>query len=121
MSFDSISGGFVFDFGGVVCMQLLVKQHWIPSYTLEAVILEVAATLTRGGGRVIFGASNDEFSLEKAQRAFEHLNLIPDSMRKSNTSLLNKNEINICVFQTGPQHQNKDKQKHNFCHPEIEN
>jgi ubiquitin-conjugating enzyme E2 Q len=40
--------------GGAMCMELLLKQGWSAVYTAESVILQVAATLVRGKGRVHF-------------------------------------------------------------------
>jgi ubiquitin-conjugating enzyme E2 Q len=58
--------GHVFEVGGVMCMELLLKQGWSAAYTVETLILQVAATLVRGQGRVDFAAELKDYSLAKA-------------------------------------------------------
>jgi len=41
--------------GGAICMELLTKQGWSPAYTIEAVIMQVTATLTKGDARINIG------------------------------------------------------------------
>lgn len=41
-----------------MCMELLMTQGWSSVYTAEAIILQVAATIVRGKGRVNFEALN---------------------------------------------------------------
>lgn len=47
--------------GGAMCMELLLNQGWSSVYTAETVILQVAATLVRGDGRVNFESSAVNF------------------------------------------------------------
>lgn len=49
-----ISGGYVL-IGGAICMELLTQQGWSSAYTIEAVILQIAATLVYGKARIQFG------------------------------------------------------------------
>ena len=63
-------------------MELMMKQRWIPDYTIEHVILEVAASITRGKCRVIFGASSDQYSLKRARRFHDELVGMPDAGRE---------------------------------------
>jgi ubiquitin-conjugating enzyme E2 Q len=51
-----ISGGYVLG-GGAICMELLTKQGWSSAYTVEAVIMQIAATLVKGKARIQFGAT----------------------------------------------------------------
>ena len=51
-----ISGGYVL-VGGAICMELLTKQGWSSAYTVEAVIMQIAATLVKGKARIQFGAT----------------------------------------------------------------
>ena len=44
--------------GGAICMELLTKQGWSSAYTVEAVIMQIAATLVKGKARIQFGAHN---------------------------------------------------------------
>lgn len=49
-------GGYVL-VGGAICMELLTKQGWSSAYTVEAVIMQIAATLVKGKARIQFGAT----------------------------------------------------------------
>uniref|UniRef100_A0A8D9BZ76 Ubiquitin-conjugating enzyme E2 Q1 n=1 Tax=Cacopsylla melanoneura TaxID=428564 RepID=A0A8D9BZ76_9HEMI len=71
-----ISGGYVL-IGGAICMELLTKQGWSSAYTVEALIMQIAATLVKGRARIQFGAqktvSQNPYSLAKAQQSFKSL------------------------------------------------
>lgn len=71
-----ISGGYVL-MGGAICMELLTKQGWSSAYTVEAVIMQIAATLVKGKARIQFGAakvvSQGQYSLARAQQSFKSL------------------------------------------------
>jgi len=41
--------------GGAICMELLTKQGWSSAYTVEAVIMQIAATFVKGKARIQFG------------------------------------------------------------------
>lgn len=43
--------------GGAICMELLTKQGWSSAYTVEALIMQIAATLVKGKARIQFGAT----------------------------------------------------------------
>jgi ubiquitin-conjugating enzyme E2 Q len=51
-----MSGGYVL-LGGAICMELLTKQGWSSAYTVEAVIMQIAATFVKGKARIHFNAS----------------------------------------------------------------
>lgn len=51
-----IIGGYVL-LGGAICMELLTKQGWSSAYTVEAVIMQIAATLVKGKARILFGST----------------------------------------------------------------
>lgn len=51
-----ISGGYVL-IGGAICMELLTQQGWSSAYTIEAVIIQIAATLVKGKARIQMGSS----------------------------------------------------------------
>lgn len=74
--------GHVFDYGGVMCMELLLKQGWSSAYTIEAVILQVAATLVRGKGRVSFAELDNKYTLSQAREGLKMLERLPDKDRK---------------------------------------
>lgn len=38
-------------------MELLTKQGWSSAYTVEAVIMQIAATLVKGKARILFGST----------------------------------------------------------------
>ncbi|KAK8723370.1 hypothetical protein OTU49_011680 [Cherax quadricarinatus] len=72
-----ISGGYVL-VGGAICMELLTKQGWSSAYTIEAVIMQIAATLVKGKARIQFGANkagkvSGQYSLARAQQSFKSL------------------------------------------------
>ncbi|XP_030379352.1 ubiquitin-conjugating enzyme E2 Q2 isoform X2 [Scaptodrosophila lebanonensis] len=71
-----ISGGYVL-IGGAICMELLTKQGWSSAYTVEAVIMQIAATLVKGKARIQFGATKalaqSQYSLARAQQSFKSL------------------------------------------------
>lgn len=58
-------------------MELLTKQGWSSAYTVEAVIMQIAATLVKGKARIQFGAtkvvSQSQYSLARAQQSFKCL------------------------------------------------
>ncbi|KAH7967383.1 hypothetical protein HPB49_024394 [Dermacentor silvarum] len=51
-----ISGGYVLG-GGAICMELLTRQGWSSAYTVEAIILQIAATLVKGKARIQFSGN----------------------------------------------------------------
>ncbi|CAH1407556.1 unnamed protein product [Nezara viridula] len=71
-----ISGGYVL-VGGAICMELLTKQGWSSAYTVEAVIMQIAATLVKGKARIQFGTpkvvGQGQYSLARAQQSFKSL------------------------------------------------
>ena len=55
-------------------MELLTPQGWSSAYTMEAVVLQIGATLVKGKARVVFSQSKGEsYSLAKAQHAYKSL------------------------------------------------
>ncbi|RXG68818.1 Ubiquitin-conjugating enzyme E2 Q1 [Armadillidium vulgare] len=85
-----INGGYVL-VGGAICMELLTKQGWSSAYTIEAVIMQIAATLVKGKARIQFGANKvgkvfqfyellsylkGQYSLARAQQSFKSLEQI---------------------------------------------
>ncbi|XKL61886.1 hypothetical protein PGB90_001719 [Kerria lacca] len=71
-----ISGGYVL-IGGAICMELLTQQGWSSAYTIEAVIIQIAATLVKGKARIQFGTqkllNQNQYSLARAQQSFNSL------------------------------------------------
>ncbi|OXA61251.1 ubiquitin-conjugating enzyme E2 Q2 [Folsomia candida] len=73
-----ISGGYVL-VGGAICMELLTKQGWSSAYTVEAIIMQIAATFVKGKARIHFGTSKvsststGQYSLARAQQSYKSL------------------------------------------------
>lgn len=51
-NFCVFTGGHVFEVGGVMCMELLMREGWSAAHTVETLILQIAATLVKGDERV---------------------------------------------------------------------
>lgn len=56
-------------------MELLTKQGWSSAYTVEAVIMQIAATLVKGKARIQFGATkaslvNNERPKERTMKIY---------------------------------------------------
>ncbi len=66
-----IEGGFVLD-GGAICMELLTPSGWSSAYTVEAIVMQFAALVVKGKGR-ISKKSKGEFSKRDAESAFKRL------------------------------------------------
>lgn len=90
-----ISGGYVL-VGGAICMELLTKQGWSSAYTVEAVIMQISATLVKGKARIQFQGSGGagkvcggqgQYSLARAQQSF-----------KSLVQIHEKNGKNLLIF-----------------------
>ncbi|XP_044164982.1 ubiquitin-conjugating enzyme E2 Q2-like [Acropora millepora] len=61
--------------GGALCMELLTPQGWSSAYTIEAVIVQIAATLVKGKARINFQDNKKQgvYSLVRAQQSFRSL------------------------------------------------
>ncbi|XP_045490829.1 ubiquitin-conjugating enzyme E2Q-like protein CG4502 [Colias croceus] len=69
-----IEKGFVME-GGAICMELLTPRGWASAYTVEAVVMQFAASVVKGQGRVARAPprSSREFSRRRAEEAFRSL------------------------------------------------
>jgi ubiquitin-conjugating enzyme E2 Q len=67
-----ITAGYVLA-GGAICMELLTKHGWSSAYSLESLILQIAATLVKGKARIQFGAPKTQYSLARAQQSFKYI------------------------------------------------
>jgi len=65
-----ISKGFVMR-GGAVCMELLTPRGWASAYSVEAVLVQLCATLVQGQARITRGKG--EFTRASAEAAFSQL------------------------------------------------
>ena len=72
MVYPILSGGYVLD-GGALCMELMTPQGWSSAYTIEAVIMQLAATLVKGKARIRFDAPKGSYTLARAQMSFRSL------------------------------------------------
>lgn len=67
-----LRGGYVLD-GGALCMELMTPQGWSSAYTMEAVIMQLSATLVKGKARIKFDAPKGTYTLARAQQSFRSL------------------------------------------------
>lgn len=69
-----LTAGYVLS-GGALCMELLTPQGWSSAYTIEAVIVQIAATLVKGKARINFQDNKKQgvYSLVRAQQSFRSL------------------------------------------------
>ncbi|CAI4225380.1 unnamed protein product [Auanema sp. JU1783] len=67
----TVQNGFVLG-GGAICMELLTKQGWSSAYSVESVVLQIAATLVKGKARIQFD-NKGQYSLARAQQSFKSL------------------------------------------------
>jgi len=67
-----LHGGYVLD-GGALCMELMTPQGWSSAYTIEAVIMQLSATLVKGKARIKFDAPRGTYNLARAQQSFRSL------------------------------------------------
>lgn len=68
-----IEKGFVME-GGAICMELLTPRGWASAYTVEAVLMQFAASLVKGHGRVSRKTKGaKDFSKRTAEESFRSL------------------------------------------------
>ncbi|XP_077284842.1 ubiquitin-conjugating enzyme E2Q-like protein 1 isoform X2 [Arctopsyche grandis] len=68
-----IEKGFVME-GGAICMELLTPRGWASAYTVEAVLMQFAASLVKGHGRVSRKAKGSkDFNKRTAEESFRSL------------------------------------------------
>ncbi|GBP88734.1 Ubiquitin-conjugating enzyme E2Q-like protein CG4502 [Eumeta japonica] len=69
-----IEKGFVME-GGAICMELLTPRGWASAYTVEAVVMQFAASVVKGQGRVARAPPRParEFTRRRAEEAFRSL------------------------------------------------
>ena len=67
-----LEGGFVTQ-AGAICMELMTPQGWSSAYTMEAVIVQIAATLVQGKARINFSAHPGRYNLAGAMFSFRRL------------------------------------------------
>jgi ubiquitin-conjugating enzyme E2 Q len=62
--------------GGAICMELLTKQGWSSAYSIESVILQIAATLVKGKARIDFANKTQQYTFSRAHSAFKAISQI---------------------------------------------
>lgn len=68
-----IEKGFVME-GGAICMELLTPRGWASAYTVEAVIMQFAASVVKGQGRIQKKNKGQKvFSRRTAEESFRSL------------------------------------------------
>lgn len=68
-----IEKGFVME-GGAICMELLTPRGWASAYTVEAILMQFAASIVKGQGRVSRKPkSSKDFNKRTAEEAFRSL------------------------------------------------
>ncbi|EDV59190.1 ubiquitin-conjugating enzyme E2Q-like protein CG4502 [Drosophila erecta] len=68
-----IEKGYVME-GGAICMELLTPRGWASAYTVEAVIMQFAASVVKGQGRIMRKPkSTKEFTRRQAEESFRSL------------------------------------------------
>lgn len=68
-----IHKGFVMD-GGAICMELLTPRGWASAYTIEALIVQFAASVVKGQGRIVRKSKmSRDFSKKVAESSFKTL------------------------------------------------
>ncbi|CAH1109097.1 unnamed protein product [Psylliodes chrysocephalus] len=68
-----IEKGFVME-GGAICMELLTPRGWASAYTVEAVIMQFAASVVKGQGRIQRKNKGQKvFSRRTAEESFRSL------------------------------------------------
>jgi len=64
-----LRGGFV-QSGGAICLEVLTKQGWCATYSIESLIMQISASLVQGKARLDKTRSTQSYSLESARRNF---------------------------------------------------
>lgn len=68
-----IEKGFVME-GGAICMELLTPRGWASAYTVEAVLMQFAASVVKGQGRIQRKTKGQkQFSRRTAEESFRSL------------------------------------------------
>lgn len=81
--------------GGAICMELLTKQGWSSAYTVEAVIMQIAATLVKGKARIQFGAT--KVRRNRISRTINYL-LLPKAGAHPGTIQFSKGSAELQIF-----------------------
>ncbi|KAF6215495.1 hypothetical protein GE061_010249 [Apolygus lucorum] len=69
-----IEKGFVME-GGAICMELLTPRGWASAYTVEAIVMQFAASIVKGQGRISkkTKSSSKDFNRNSAEESFRSL------------------------------------------------
>lgn len=64
--------GYIFG-GGALCMELLTPEGWSPTYTIEGVIMQIAATMAKGHAEVVSKSAPEKYSMQGAREGFANV------------------------------------------------
>nr|CAD7198053.1 unnamed protein product [Timema douglasi] len=68
-----IEKGFVME-GGAICMELLTPRGWASAYTVEAIVMQFAASIVKGQGRIAKKhKGSKDFNRRSAEESFRSL------------------------------------------------
>lgn len=68
-----IEKGFVME-GGAICMELLTPRGWASAYTVEAIVMQFAASIVKGQGRIARKTKGTkDFTRRSAEESFKSL------------------------------------------------
>ena len=56
--------------GGSICMEVLTKSGWSPSYSMETLIVDIKSTIIEGDGQIDINRWREEYSLSEAKDSF---------------------------------------------------
>lgn len=89
-----IEKGFVMN-GGAICMELLTPRGWASAYTVEAIIMQFTASLSKGRARIArTKKSNKDFNKQSAEEAFRSLvKTLVDNYIQNLFVLFNQNQL----------------------------
>ena len=59
----------------VVELMYVLQQGWSSAYSLESLIMQIAATLVKGKARIKTGKGSPQYSLQHAQQSFKGIPL----------------------------------------------
>ena len=56
--------------GGSLCMEALSNSGWVPSTSVEALIIQIRSVLSDGGAEIDASNFNKKYTMEEAREAF---------------------------------------------------
>lgn len=59
--------------GGSICSELLTNKHWVPTFSIESLIVNIKTDILEGGGRIDPQRLNQGYDLREAQESFQRV------------------------------------------------